>query len=137
VRPKLEKHETIVPNVFFTVPEVGTVGINEDDAKKQNRAVKTGKFRFSGLGKGLATGETTGFVKWIADATTDQLLGAAAVGPHATELVAEAAAVIRAELTTHELGRTIHAHPTFGEAWMEAAHALHGECIHAPPKRKA
>jgi dihydrolipoamide dehydrogenase len=136
VRPKLEKHETIVPNVIFTVPEVGTVGINEDDAKKQNRTVKTGKFRFSGLGKGLATGETTGFVKWIADATTDQLLGAAAVGPHATELVAEAAAMIRAELTTHELGRTIHAHPTFSEAWMEAAHALHGECIHAPPKRK-
>ncbi|HEY3762082.1 MAG TPA: dihydrolipoyl dehydrogenase [Verrucomicrobiae bacterium] len=137
VRPKSEKHEMIVPNVIFTSPEVGTAGLSEDDAKKQNRAVKTGKFRFSGLGKGLATGETTGFVKWIADATTDQLLGAAAVGPHATELVAEAAAVIRSELTTHELGRTIHAHPTFSEVWMEAAHALHGECIHAPPKRKA
>ncbi len=133
---KLRKHETIVPNVIFTSPEIGTVGLSEEDAKKQGRAVKTGKFRFSGLGKGLATGETVGFVKWIADATTDQLLGAAAVGPHATELVAEAAAVIRAELTTRELGRTIHAHPTFSEAWMEAAHALHGESIHAPPRRK-
>jgi dihydrolipoamide dehydrogenase len=136
VQTKLRKHDTIVPNVIFTSPEIGTAGMSEDDAKKQNRAVKTGKFRFAGLGKGIATGETTGFVKWIADATTDQLLGAAAVGPHATELVAEAAAVIRAELTTRELGRTIHAHPTFSEAWMEAAHALHGECIHAPPKRK-
>jgi dihydrolipoamide dehydrogenase len=136
VQAKLHKHDTIVPNVIFTSPEVGTAGLSEDDAKKQNRAVKTGKFRFTGLGKAMATGETTGFVKWIADATTDQLLGAAAVGPHATELVAEAAAVIRAELTTHELGRTIHAHPTFSEAWMEAAHALHNECIHAPPKRK-
>ncbi len=136
VQSKLQKHDTIVPNVIFTSPEIGTVGLSEDDAKKQGRAVRTGKFRFSGLGKGLATGETTGFVKWIADATTDQLLGAAAVGPHATELVAEAAAVIRAELTTHELGRTIHAHPTFSEAWMEAAHALHGESIHAPPRRK-
>ncbi len=64
------------------------------------------------------------------------ILGAAAVGPHATELIAEAAAAIRAELTTRELGRTIHAHPTFSEAWMEAAHAVHGEAIHAPPKRK-
>ena len=77
-------------------------------------------------------GETTGFVKWIADATTDQLLGAAAVGPHATELIAEATTAIRAELTVQELGRTIHAHPTFSEAWMEAAHAVHGEAIHAP-----
>jgi dihydrolipoamide dehydrogenase len=136
VQAKLHKHDTIVPNVIFTSPEVGTAGLSEDDAKKLNRAVKTGKFRFAGLGKGIATGETTGFVKWIADATTDQLLGAAAVGPHATELIAEAAAVIRSELTTRELGRTIHAHPTFSEIWMEAAHALHGECIHAPPRRK-
>ena len=136
VQTKLHKHDTIVPNVIFTSPEVGTAGLSEDDAKKQNHAVKTGKFRFAGLGKGIATGENIGFVKWIADATTDQLLGAAAVGPHATELIAEAAAVIRSELTTRELGRTIHAHPTFSEIWMEAAHALHNECIHAPPKRK-
>jgi len=136
VSPKLHKHPALVPNVIFTSPEVGTVGLSEDDAKKQNRAVKTGKFRFAGLGKSLATGETTGFVKWIADATTDQLLGAAAVGPHATELIAGATTAIRSELTARELGRTIHAHPTFSESWMEAAHALHGECIHAPPKRK-
>lgn len=136
VQTKLRRHDTIVPNVIFTSPEIGTAGLSENDAKKQNRAVNTGKFRFAGLGKGIATGENVGFVKWIADATTDQLLGAAVVGPHATELIAEAAAVIRAELTTCELGRTIHAHPTFSEAWMEAAHALHNECIHAPPKRK-
>ena len=136
VNAKPHKHDTLIPNVIFTAPEVGTVGLSEDDAKKQNRAVKTGKFRFAGLGKSLATGETTGFVKWITDAGTDQLLGAAAVGPHATELIAEAAAVIRAELTVTELGRTIHAHPTFSESWMEAAHAVHGECIHGVPKRK-
>jgi dihydrolipoamide dehydrogenase len=64
------------------------------------------------------------------------LLGAAAVGPHATELIAAATTAIRAELTAAELGKTIHSHPTFSEAWMEAAHALHGTCIHAPPKRK-
>jgi dihydrolipoamide dehydrogenase len=136
VRQKPRRHDTIVPNVIFTSPEVGVVGLSEDDAKTQNRAVKTGKFRFAGLGKGLASGETTGFVKWIADAETDQLLGAAAVGPHATELIAEATTAIRAELTARELGRTIHAHPTFGEAWMEAAHVVHGECVHVPPRRK-
>ena len=136
VRGRPQRHETLVPNVIFTSPEIGTVGLSEDDAKKQNRAVRVGKYRFAGLGKALATGETGGFVKWIADAATDQLLGAAAIGPHATELIAEAASVIRSELTTQELGRTIHAHPTFSEAWMEAAHALHGECVHAPPRRK-
>jgi dihydrolipoamide dehydrogenase len=136
VRQKPRAHETIVPNVIFTAPEIGTVGLSEEDAKKQNRPVKTGKFRFAGLGRAVAVGETTGFVKWVADAATDQLLGAAAVGPHATELVAEATLAIRAELTAHELGHTIHAHPTFGEVWMEAAHAVHGEAIHAAPKKK-
>ena len=133
---KPRKHDALVPNVIFTSPEVGTVGMSEEDAKKQNRTVKTGKFRFGALGKALATGEKIGFVKWIADAATDQLLGAAAVGPHATELVAEATVAIRAELTVEELGRTIHAHPTFSEAWMEAAHVAHGTAIHAPPQRK-
>jgi len=137
VSQKPRKHDTVVPNVIFTSPEVGTVGLSEADAKKEGRAVKTGKFRFAGLGKALAVGETTGFVKWIADAATGQLLGAAAVGPHATELIAEATLAVRAELTVQELGRTIHAHPTFSEAWMETAHAVHGEAIHAPPKRKA
>ena len=136
VRPTPGKHETLVPNVIFTAPEVGTAGLSESDAKKENRAIRTGKFRFAGLGKAMAAGETTGFVKWIADANTDQLLGAAAVGAHATELIAEAVTAIRAELTTRELGRTIHAHPTFSESWMEAAHVLHGEAVHAPPKRR-
>lgn len=136
VRQRPRAHDTVVPNVIFTSPEIGTAGLSEDEARKQDRAVKTGKFRFAGLGKAQAAGETTGFVKWIADAGSSQLLGAAAVGPHATELIAEATAAIRAELTVEELGRTIHAHPTFSEAWMEAAHAVHGEAIHAPPKRK-
>jgi dihydrolipoamide dehydrogenase len=136
VGAKLRKHDTLVPGVIFTAPEVALVGVTEEDAKKQGRAVKTGKFRFGGLGRAMAVNETVGFVKWIADAVTDQLLGAVAVGPHATELIAEATIAIRSELTTAELGRTIHAHPTFSEAWMEAAHAVHGTCIHAPPKRK-
>lgn len=135
VGPNLRRHEKLVPAVIFTSPEVATVGLSEADAARQSIAVKTGKYRFSGLGKALAAGETAGFVKWIADAGSDRLLGAAAVGPHATELIAAATIAIKGEFTARELGRTIHAHPTFSEAWMEAAHAAHGECIHAPPRR--
>ena len=122
--------------MIFTSPEVATVGLSETSAAAEKRAVKVGKFRFSGLGKALAAGDTTGFVKWIADADTGQLLGAAAVGPHATELIAAATTAVRAEFTARDLGETIHAHPTFSEAWMEAAHAVLGEAIHAPPRRR-
>lgn len=136
VGPKSNRHEELVPNVIFTAPEIGTVGVCEDDAKRLGRSVKTGKFRFSGLGKAMAAGDTAGFVKWIADADTGRLIGAVAVGPHATELVATAATAIKGEFTAAELGRTIFAHPTFSESWMEAAHAVHGTSIHAAPVRK-
>ncbi|HXN35993.1 MAG TPA: dihydrolipoyl dehydrogenase [Opitutaceae bacterium] len=133
---RLRRNETLVPNVIFTCPEVGTAGLSEEEAKRQGKAVVIGKFHFRGLGRALAVDETAGFVKWIADAGTDQLLGAAAVGAHATELIAEATTAIRAEFTAREFGRTIHAHPTFGELWMEAAHSVHGEAIHSPPRKK-
>jgi dihydrolipoamide dehydrogenase len=127
---------TLVPACIFTSPEIGSVGLSESQAAEQGLNVHTGKFPFSGLGKAMASGETVGFVKWVADADTDQLLGAHAVGAHATELIAEATAAIEAELTVEDLGRTIHCHPTMSEAWMEAAHAVHGTCIHAAPKRR-
>ncbi len=133
---KPKKHEMLVPSVIFTSPEIGAVGLTEDEAKKAGRAVKTGKFRFAALGKAMAAGEIGGFVKWIADSRTDQLIGATVVGAHATELIATATTAIRAELTAEEFGRTILAHPTFNEAWMEAAHAVHGSCIHAAPLKR-
>ncbi len=126
----------VVPACIFTVPEIGTAGFSEQDALKQDRQIIVGKFSFAASGKAMASGEAFGFVKWIADSATGQLLGAQAVGPHATELIAEATAAIRFEITARELARTIHAHPTLSEAWMEAAHAVHGQCIHAPPRRK-
>ena len=82
----------------------------------------------------MASGDSAGFVKWIADPSTDQLIGAQAIGPHATELIAEATLAIQSECTAREVARTIHAHPTLSEAWMEAAHAVHGQCIHAKPR---
>ena len=132
----LRKNEKIIPSCIFTNPEIGVVGLSEQEAQQAGKAVITGKFMFAALGKALAAGHPQGFVKWIADAATDQLLGAAAVGSHATELIAEAATVIRAELTGTELGHTIHAHPTLAEIWMEAAHALEGEPIHSAPRKK-
>jgi dihydrolipoamide dehydrogenase len=128
--------ETVVPQCIFTAPEIGSVGLTEPQAAAAGRAVVTGKYPFAHLGKALALGETAGFVKWVADARTGQLLGAHAVGPHATELIAEATVAIRAELTVEELGRTIHCHPTLAETWMEAAHAAQGACIHLPPPRR-
>ncbi len=111
-------------------------GLSESEAKARGLEVKTGKFKFKSLGRAIALGQTDGFVKWIADPGTGQLLGAQVVGPHATELIAEAAMAVRAELTAEELARTIHAHPTFSEAWMEAAHTLQGRAIHAAPATK-
>jgi dihydrolipoamide dehydrogenase len=133
---KFKSQESLVPACIFTDPEIGSVGLTEDKAKAAGRAVTTGKFSFMALGKALASGENSGFVKWVADPATHQLLGAQAVGAHATELISEAAVAIRSELTLEELGNTIHCHPTMSEAWMEAAHAAHGTCIHAPPKRR-
>jgi dihydrolipoamide dehydrogenase len=127
--------ESTCPSCIFTSPEVGLVGLSEAKAQQTGRPIKTGVFPFAALGKAMAAGETDGFVKWITDAQTGQLLGAQAVGPHATELISEAAVAVRNELTATELGRTIHCHPTLSEAWMEAAHAVHGECLHLP-KRK-
>ncbi len=127
--------ETVCPSCIFTLPEIGLAGLSEGEAKKQGRAVVTGVFPFAALGKAMAAGDTDGFVKWIADPVTGQLLGAQAVGPHATELIAEAASAVRNQLTAEELGRTIHCHPTLAEAWMEAAHGVHGTCIHLPRRR--
>ncbi len=132
----LDKSETVVPSCIFTSPEIAGVGITEQQAQEREINVKIGKFPFSGLGKAAAIGDTTGFVKWIADAETEQIIGAHAIGPKATELIAEAAAAMRAELTLSEIGNTIHSHPTLSEAWMEAAHQAHGNCIHAAPKKK-
>jgi dihydrolipoamide dehydrogenase len=132
---KRKKLETLVPACIFTSPEIGSVGLSEAKAQEQGVTIERGKFMFGGLGKAMAAGEASGFVKWIARADTGQLIGAQAVGAHATELIAEATVAIRAELTVEEFGRTIHCHPTFSESWMEAAHAIHGHCVHQPPQR--
>ena len=128
--------ETLIPASIFTDPEISAVGLTEQQAKAQGRAVRVGKFFFSALGKAVASGENSGFVKWIADAQTDRLLGAQAVGAHATEMIAEATIAVRSGVTAREAGKIVRCHPTLAEAWMEAAHAVHGEAIHAAPRRR-
>lgn len=130
--------EALIPACIFTMPEVASVGLTETEAAARGRAVKKAKFPFAACGKALAGGETGGFVKLLADGGTGQLLGAAAVGPHATDLIAEAALAIRGELTARELGAAVHAHPTLAEVWMECAHIMEGHPVHsAPVKLKA
>jgi dihydrolipoamide dehydrogenase len=126
----------LVPGCIFTSPEIGTVGLSEEQCKEQGINYTVGKFPFAALGKAMAIEETDGMVKIIADSETDQVLGVHIAGPHATDLIAEAVPAMQLEVTARELGKAIHAHPTLGEAMMEAAHAVHGECAHIPVRKK-
>lgn len=119
-----------MPAGIFTDPEIGTVGLQEHEAAKAGRKVRIGKFPFTALGKALAIGQTDGFVKLIADAETDLLLGATIVGYGAADLTAEIALAIEMGATAADVGLTVHAHPTMPESLMEAAEAVHKQAIH-------
>ena len=127
---------SLVPGCIFTSPEIGSVGKSQEQCDKEGIETRVGKFPFAALGKAMAINETVGFCKIIADAKTDQILGVHIVGPHATDLIAEACPALHLEITAKELGKAIHAHPSLGEAMMEAAHAVHGESAHIPSKRR-
>ena len=126
----------LTPGCIFTSPEIGTIGKSEEQLRSEGVAYSVGKFPFAALGKAMAMNQTEGFVKILADAESDQVLGIHIIGPHATDLIAEAGPAMLMEITAKELGRAIHAHPTLGEAMMEAAHAVHGECAHMPTRKK-
>jgi dihydrolipoamide dehydrogenase len=119
-----------VPGCTYCDPEIGSVGLTENEAKERGYEVATGTFPFGVLGRAKMAGETEGFVKIVADKKSDELLGVHMIGLRSTELVAEATVALRLESTVEELIRTIHAHPTMAEAVGEAAHAVHGAAIH-------
>ena len=119
-----------VPFCTYCEPEIGSIGLTEAQAKDRGYDVRVGTFPFGVLGRAKMANETEGFVKIVAEAKYDELLGVHMIGPRATELVAEAAVALRCESTVEELIRTIHAHPTMSEAVGEAAHAVHGAAIH-------
>jgi dihydrolipoamide dehydrogenase len=119
-----------IPAVVFTDPEIATVGLSEEQAKARGVAVKVGKFPYAALGRALSTNETDGYVKVLADAATDTVLGVEIVGADASSVIAEAALAVEMGASALDLALTIHAHPTFPEGLMEAAKAVHGQSIH-------
>ena len=120
-----------VPGCTYCDPEIGSVGLTEQEAQARGYDVRVGTFKFGVLARARIAGETEGFVKIVAEKKYDEILGVHMIGPRATELVAEATLALRLECTVEELLRTIHAHPTMSEAVGEAAHAAHGAAIHA------
>jgi len=120
----------VIPGVVYTWPEVASIGKTEDDLKRLGIAYKVGKFPFTANGRARAMGTTDGFVKLLADKTTDQLLGAHIIGPDAGGLIAELATAMEFGASSEDVARTCHAHPSLSEAVKEAALAVDGRALH-------
>ena len=119
-----------MPSVVYTWPEIATVGLAEHEVKASGRKYKTGKFPFSANGRARTAGDTTGFIKFIADAETDELLGAHMIGPNVSELIQEAVLAFEYRGSSEDIGITVHSHPTLSEAVKEAALGVLGRSIH-------
>jgi len=123
-----------VPSAIFTSPEIASVGLREQQAHEKGIKVMTGHFQFRALGKAHAIGEIEGLIKIVSDAMSDSVLGVHIIGPHASDLIHEAALAVRLGLTTRDIAETIHVHPTLSEGLMEAAQDVHGEAVHSPKR---
>ncbi len=121
----------VIPGVIYTSPEVASVGKTEEQLKEEGRAFKTGKFSFMGNGRAKANFAADGFVKILADAGTDRILGAHIIGPAAGEMIHEICVAMEFGASAEDLARTCHAHPTYSEAVREAALACGDGAIHA------
>ena len=132
----------VIPTGIFTLPEIGRVGLTEQQARERvaamgkdpQQALKIGRFRYGGLGKAQATGDIQGLVKVIAETETGRILGTHILGAHATDLVHEAALAMQVGATVSQVADMIHAHPTFAEGLMEAMEDVHGRAIHLARK---
>jgi dihydrolipoamide dehydrogenase len=113
-----------IPWVIYTSPEIAWVGQTEQQLKASGRAYKTGSFPFLANGRARALGDTTGLVKFLADAVTDEILGVHMVGPMASELIAEAVVAMEFKASAEDIARICHAHPSLSEATKEAALAV-------------
>ncbi len=120
-----------IPACTYSEPQIGSVGMTEAQARQSGIEIHIGKFPFAGNSKATIVGNHDGFVKVVADANTGELLGVHIIGPQATELIAEAVAVMDLEGRVDELLFTIHAHPTLGEAMLDAYSAVEGMAINA------
>ena len=120
-----------IPGCTYTEPQIGSVGLTEAQAKEKGYEVKVGKFPFAGNSKATILGNHDGFVKVVSDAKYGEILGVHILGPQATELIAEAVAVLELEGTVEEMMFTIHAHPTLAESMLDAYGAVEGMAINA------
>ena len=127
---KVHMHYAAIPSVVYTWPEIASVGSTEAEVKASGRAYKTGKFPFSANGRARCLGETNGFVKIIAAADTDELLGCHIVGANAGDLIQEIVLAVEYRGSSEDIAITTHAHPTLGETVKEAALAALGRAIH-------
>ena len=118
-----------IPWVIYTSPEIAWVGKTEQQLKAENVAYKTGSFPFLANGRARALGDTTGFVKFLADAKTDEILGVHIIGPMASELISEAVVAMEFRASSEDIGRICHAHPSLSEAVKEAALAVDGRAL--------
>jgi dihydrolipoamide dehydrogenase len=118
-----------IPSVVYTHPELASVGMTEEAAKKAGRSIRIGKFPFKANARARCNGDTDGFAKVIADAETDTVLGIHIIGAGASELIAEAAVAMEYVASAEDIARSVHAHPTLAEAIKEAALAVDGRTI--------
>ena len=121
----------VIPGVIYTHPEVAYVGKTEEQLKENNINYKVGKFPFFANSRAKAINESEGFVKILADSTTDKVLGVHLIGPHAGELIAEMSVAMEFGASSEDIARTCHAHPTFSEAVKEAALSVDKRQIHS------
>jgi dihydrolipoamide dehydrogenase len=119
-----------MPSVVYTWPEIATVGLAEHEVKDSGRQYRVGKFPFSANGRARSMAETTGFVKFIADAATDELIGCHMIGPNVSELIQEVVMAFEYRGSSEDIGITVHSHPTLSEAVKEAALGVTGRSIH-------
>ena len=120
---------TMMPRATFCQPQIASFGLTEAQAKEKGYAIKVGRFNFQANGKALGMGEGSGFAKIITDSKYGELLGAHLIGPEVSELLPELTLAQQMELTTAEIARNVHAHPTLSEILMEAAHDAEGHAI--------
>ena len=120
----------VIPNVIYTFPEIASVGKGEEDLKSAGIAYKIGKFPLTANGRAKVNKTTDGFVKVLADAKTDRILGVHIIAPNASEMIAEAAVIMEFGGSAEDLARTCHAHPTLTEATKEAALSVAKRAIH-------
>ena len=131
-----EMNYDLVPSVIYTHPEIAWVGKNEEELKNDNIEYKVGKFPFAASGRALAVDQSVGFVKLIADAKTDTILGVHVFGPSAAEIVQQALISMEFGASSEDLGLTIFSHPTVSEALHEAALSVSNQAIHIGNKRR-